>query len=189
MREKYLIGATKDNEIVFADFGIETRNGYPEFVASFDTVRPFNEEDAESAEDYYERLIDEMDAQWCWDKVQLYDCAPSELATYLAWEEEADIQDIYDCSLYPEIIDVDGVNYYFESSACGQHDTRKDMRFYTSKNLYNKLHELWDAYHLKRVSQEVIDEVQQLKRDLNTAVPNEKAWIRKYIRKLRSENE
>ena len=38
---KYLLGATKDKEIVFVELEITTWNGYSEFTASFDTVRPF----------------------------------------------------------------------------------------------------------------------------------------------------
>ena len=44
MRNKYLLGANRDNELVFGEFEITYRNGYAEFTASFNTVRPFNGE-------------------------------------------------------------------------------------------------------------------------------------------------
>lgn len=38
---KVLLGVDRNQELVFGEFGITYRNGYPEFFASFDTVRPF----------------------------------------------------------------------------------------------------------------------------------------------------
>jgi hypothetical protein len=78
MRRKYLLGATTDREIVFGEFEITTRNGYPEFSASFDTVRPFDGDDY-NLEEYF---IDWCD---CMDKATLYDmcerlyCSPQDL--------------------------------------------------------------------------------------------------------------
>ena len=57
---KYLLGTTTDKELVFGEFKVTTRNGYPEFTAYFDTVKPFKKDDID-AKEYYENLIDEMD--------------------------------------------------------------------------------------------------------------------------------
>jgi hypothetical protein len=91
--------------------------------------------------------------------------------------------DIRDCSLYPEIIDVDGVDYYFESGSCGQHDTRGDMKEYVNEDAYNLIHKLWDKYHLKNVSnvgEDVTAIVDKLSKELSKV--DEEEWIREYIR-------
>ena len=111
MRKKYLLGATVDNELVFGEFEITNRNGYSEFTASFDTVRPFNGEDYD-LEEYYEGWIDGMDKEYLYDLCERFDCKPSELPKELA-DECYDIRDAIDCSLYPEEIEVNGESWYF----------------------------------------------------------------------------
>jgi hypothetical protein len=122
-----------------------------------------------------------MDKEWKYDMCERFDCSPSELPEKLEEDGGSDPQDIRDCSTYPEIIDVDGTDYYFEARSGGQHDTRGEMAIYTSENCYNRLHDLWDKWHLKKVDEKVIAEVEQLKKDLSEAV-NEEEWIRDYIR-------
>lgn len=56
-----------------------------------------------------------------------------------------------DCSLYPNIINVDDEDYIFVSSSCGQHDTRDEVEEFVDKKLYDDIHELWDNYHLKNI--------------------------------------
>jgi hypothetical protein len=182
-RRKVLLGATKDGEIVFGEFEITNRNKYPEFTASFDTVRPFTADDLEDAEDYYESLLDD-----CYDDAakyklcEQYDCSPSELAENMANENGSDPMNIRDCSLYPEIIDVDGTDYYFESGSCGQHDTRNEMYAYTDKDAYDSLHELWDKYHLKNIADapEVVESFAKIISSLSDI--DETEWIADYIR-------
>ena len=168
---------------MFGEFEITHRNGYPQFSASFDCVRPFREEDCEGAIDYYDRLIDECyDAEEKCNLYEMYNCRPSELAELLARDNGSDVQDIVDCSLYPKIIDVDGTNYYFESGSCGQHDTREDgMDEYVNQEAYDLLHELWDKYHLMKVDSSVEDEVQKIVEMLEDV--DEEAWIEDYIRR------
>jgi hypothetical protein len=179
MREKYLLGATKDSEIVFGELEITTRNGYPELTASFDTVRPFTA-DSYSPLSYYESLIDEMDKAWKYDQCEHYDCSPSELAGRMADDAGDDPRDTMDCSLYPEEIDVDGTNWYFESSSGGQHDARDDMAVYTNKDAYDRIHALWDEYHLKHVDEDVVKEADAIRAALEGI--DEEEWIADYIR-------
>ena len=195
MRTKCLLGATADREIVFAeievshprywskDKGYWTDTEVNEFSASFDCVRPFTEDECEDATDYYERLIDECygEKEKC-DLCEMYDCRPSELAELLARDHGSDVQDIVDCSLYPNIIDVDGTDYYFESGSCGQHDTREDgMDEYVNEEAYNLLHELWDKYHLKAIDEDGIKQLQKVVELLEEA--DEEEWIADYIRR------
>ena len=179
MREKFLLGANVNNELVFGEFEITNRNGYTEFTASFDTVIPFNAEDYD-LEEYYEGWVDGLDKEYLYDLCVQYDCRPSKLAEELA-NECYDVRDALDCSLYPEKISVDGESWCFESSSCGQHDTRKDgMEVYTNEEAYNLLHTLWDNYHLKRVDDEVVEQVEKLV-DMLSGV-DEEEWIINYIK-------
>lgn len=177
MRKKFLLGATKNNEVVFGEVEIRDRNGKLEFSASFDTVYPF-----EYDETYLmERVVDNLD---CYDKSDLYDlcerydCKPSELAEKF-WADSY-IEDIIDISLYPDSIEVDGNEWYFESSCCGQCDTREEMEFYVNENLYNRIIELWDEYHLKEIDNSIVEEVNSILNELEQV--NEEKWIANYIK-------
>lgn len=186
---EFLLGATEDDELVFGEFRLEhpsywkdgeyyTDESYVEFSASFYTVRPFREEDYD-LEEYYEEWLYGMDKEYLYDRCEQFDCRPSELAECLA-EDCYDIRDAIDCSLYPEEINIDGDNWYFESSACGQHDTRENMMVYTDYKSYELLHTLWDNYHLKKVDEEVIKQVENLAETLSKI--DEEKWITNYIK-------
>ena len=177
MRKKILLGATKNNEVVFCEVEIRDRNGKLEFGASFETVYPF-----EYDETYLmERVVNNLG---CYDKSDLYnlcetyDCRPSELAEKI-WADSY-IEDIIDISLYPNSVEVDGNEWYFESSACGQCDTREEMEFYVNENLYNRIIELWDEYHLKEIDNSIVEEVNSILNELEQV--NEEEWITNYIK-------
>lgn len=176
----YILGATEAGELVFVEFRITHRNGYPEFTASFNGVRPFTEEEAISPEEYFEMLVDDMGNDEKWDLCEQNDLRPSELAEWIMQNNGFEIQDYIDCSLYPEIIDVDGVDYYFETAWCGQHDTRMEMLFYVDNNLYNELHELWDNYHLKQVDDDVIQRIEKLQKEFEKI--DEESWVKTLVR-------
>ena len=177
MREKYLLGATIDKELVFGEFEVRTWNGKNTFSASFNLVKPFNGTDYD-LEEYYENWIEDMPKAELYDLCLYHDCKPSELAENLA-NECYDVRDALDCSLYSEEYEVNGNYWYFESSSCGQHDTREEMEEIINPKAYNLLHELWDKYHLKEVDSEVISIVENLKAMLSKV--NEEEWIVDYI--------
>lgn len=179
MREKYLLGATIDNELVFGEFEITNRNGYPEFTASFNAVRPFNGEDYDLV-NYFDNYIDGLGKEYLYDLCERFDCSPSNLPEELA-NECCDVRDALDCSLYPECYEVDGESWYFESSSCGQYDSRDDMQEIIDVKAYNFLHELWDKYHLKKVDNDVIETVDEITTMLSEI--NEESWITNYIKR------
>lgn len=122
-----------------------------------------------------------MDKEYLYNMCETYHCAPQDLAKHQA-DECKDPRDALDCSLYPEEIEImDGSHWYFESSACGQHDTRKDIEVYVNKEAYDLLHELWDNYHLKDISgkQEVMDKIDKITELLEEV--DEEYWICDYI--------
>ena len=176
MRKKFLLGATKDNEVVFCEMEIRDRNGKSEFSASFNTVSPFKYDD----EYLKERLKDTLD---CYDKDYLYclcdryNCSLSQLVKHMYYDSM--VEDIIDISLYSNSIRVNGKDWYFESSSCGQCDTREIMEFYVNEELYNRIHELWDEYHLKEIPQTIIDEVNSIIEELEKV--DEEEWIENFI--------
>ena len=124
-------------------------------------------------------LVSEMDKDYLWEQCDVYNCKPSELASHMAYN--CDVMEIIDCSLYPEYYDIDGHNWYFESVGCGQHDTRDEIEEVIDIDAYNKLHELWDNYHLNTVDNSVIEQVEKLAESF--AKVNEEEWIIDYIKR------
>lgn len=176
---KFLIGATKNHELVFANFGTrQYGNEQLKFSASFDTVVPFDA-DTFDFTSCCDMLVSEMDKDYLWEQCDVYNCKPSELASHMAYN--CDVMEIIDCSLYPEYYDIDEHNWYFESVGCGQHDTRDEIEEVIDIDAYNKLHELWDNYHLNTVDDSVIEQVEKLAESF--AKVNEEEWIIDYIKR------
>ena len=84
-----------------------------------------------------------------------------------------------DYSLFPEDYTIDGIDWYFESMSCGQHDTRGEMAEYVNEDAYNVLHELWDKYHLKQVDSSIADTVEHIAHVLS--LTNTEDWITDFI--------
>lgn len=57
-----------------------------------------------------------------------------------------------DRSLYEDIIDVDGVEYVFESMGCGQHKEDVLQKYFIDETDYKILMSIWNKYHLKDIS-------------------------------------
>lgn len=179
MKNKFLLGATKDKELVFGKFEITTRNNFQEFLVSFNIVIPFDGDNFD-LEEYFEDWVEGLDKEYLYDLCEQNYCAPQELVNALV-EDCVDVRDAMDCSLYPKVVEVDGVHYYFESSGCGQYDTRENMEFYTNKEAYDLLIELRDKYDLKEIDEEGIEKAKKIEKLLVTI--DEKQWIADYIQK------
>lgn len=193
-----LLGANKNQELVFGEFSLrhpeywsKEKGNYTdetvlEFSASFNVVKPFNG-DSYDLENYFEGYIECMDKEYLYDQCVRFDCKPSELAKELA-NECYDVRDVLDCSLYPECYEVDGKSWYFESCNCGQYDSREDgMEIYTNQSIYDKLHELWDEYHLKKAGNDVVVQVENLAKMCEDIQEHEEEWITNYIRENMAE--
>lgn len=175
---KFLLGATKDKKLVFGEFEITTRNNFQEFVASFDVVTPFDGDNFD-LEEYFEDWVEDLDKECLYDLCERNYCAPQELVNTLA-DNCIDVREAVDCSLYPEVIEVNDIHYYFESESCDQHDTREiGMDSYVNKEAYDLLHELWDKYHLKEIDEDGKEKMEKVIKLLNKV--NEKDWIANYI--------
>lgn len=151
-----LLGFTKDKEVVFGD--VSYRNG--QFSASFDTSYPMEITKEETMLRINE-LIEQMDKEWMLEKLENYDCKPSELAEKIYQDSYNEVEEFFDNSLYTESFRIDRVedDIYFLASACGQNDTRNEMSMYINRELYNAIHEAWDMYHLRNVPYEQVEEI------------------------------
>jgi hypothetical protein len=156
MRTEFFLGFTKNNEVVFAN--VDSSRGY--FSASFDTSYPMAIGYDETIQ-RIEELIEQMDSQWILNKLEYYDCKPSELSEKLYDDCYNAVDEFFDNSLFTESYDIEGVDdtIYFLASSCGQHDTRDEMAWNVNTELYNYLHELWDEYHLQEIPQEKLDKL------------------------------
>lgn len=165
MEKKVLLGFSNNGEVVFANIKMK---GY--FSASFDSSYPqaITEDDIKES---VESLIEGCGKDWAYDKLEYYDCKPSELAEKLRRDTHDEIEEFFDISLYPESFQIEGVedDIYFLSSSGGQHDTREEgMKWYVDKEFYDYLHELWDNYHLKDLPEEEFKKLEKMIADHET---------------------
>lgn len=186
METKVLLGITKDKYIIFGDFEITTRNGYKEFTASFDSVIPTENIETDGVE-YYEEVLSCYTDGDKYELCERYDCKPSELAQEMAADEGVNtLYDTLDCSLYSNLIDVDGVEYCFESSSCGQHDIFEDeeeFEEFTDEDATKKLYKYWKQYHLKEITDEQEKDINQLLEKLPTDYNEIENIIKTYLQK------
>ena len=194
MSHKVLLGATNDGCLAFAEFGIHNSNpdGSPElarfhFSATFDTVRPFLAEDID--EEYVANWLEGFDKEYLYDLCDRYDCSPSQLADEY-WRDN-EIEDIVDCSLYPERVEVHGAEFMFESDGCGQQDLDGKMKHYVSFKIFSLIYSLWKTYHLKTLMGSEITEIKEIIAEILDyyADFDEKGWIEEYLENRNQEDE
>lgn len=188
MRKKVLLGITKEKDIVFGEVEITYRNGYREFAASFDVVTPFENVESDGIEYCQELLNNCYDDNQKYNLCKNYDCTPSELAERMAEDGEIEtLADERDCSLYSERIEVDGTEFAFESSTCGQYDIFESedetIIEFTDEESVKKLYDFWQKYHLKEITEDTEAEILQVIEKLeNIGIENTiEYYVRKYI--------
>ena len=182
---QYLLGATKNHEIVFAEFGVRRYgDGRQSFSASFAVVSPLNGNKFD-VNSYISDQFEDMSAADKYYMCERFDCAPNEVVSHWAGSCN-DLRDVLDCSLYPEWFCIDGEDWYFESGACGQCDPRQyGMERYINKKAFDDLMELWDQYHLREISDDGMMKMHAVREAL--ASIDEEQWITNYIRAVRAE--
>lgn len=164
MKKEFLIGFTKDYEIIVAELELRDQNFENEFSASFSTSSIMNADNTVYNEDfvyeYVENMLDGYDKEYRYELCERYDCTPHDLCQELTdryIESPEELMDYLDCSLYPDIIENQDSNYLFRAEACGQHDTRDDLLYAIDNDLYNDIHYLWDSYHLKQLDEKGLE--------------------------------
>lgn len=120
LRGTYLLGATDDNDLVFAKIWTRTiGQGDNQISISFAVVKPISENQFD-VEDYTQNLVDSLRDGEKYQMCVNFDCAPSQLVDSYIAENGTDPRDYLDCSLYPECYEVNKDFWYFESEGCEQ---------------------------------------------------------------------
>lgn len=178
---KVLLGSTKEGYLAFGEFEIH-QGDRPYFSASFNVVRPFDEQEID--EDYVEMYLEGFSKDTLYDMCDRYDCSPRDLPSVFL--ESSEVVDLVDCSLFPKTYDVGNISFSFESMSCGQHDLLKDdeMDEYTNQVAFQRLYDLWKTYHLKTLRAKELEEITA---EVNELVKlfkeiDEDEWITKFLK-------
>ena len=157
---KKVIGFTKNNEIIVAELTFEKIGNNKELYLSIclDLSKIAKTKNTIKDYDYmypfFEDVEDLYSSENIFDLCDEYECDSSELADLMTDEAINDYDvamDTVDCSLYSEILDVDGEEYIFISSSCEKHKTKDEVEEFVDKQLYDDIHTLWENYHLKNI--------------------------------------
>lgn len=176
MRSIFLIGTTKDKELVFAE--VENKNY---FSTCFSSVMPFivtADRCRDVAEDYADPGM--MGYDVIYNLLEEYDCSPSELPDKIA--ENSCVEDLFDISLYPETYSIHGDDWYFESVGCGQQDLTEELAEVVSPEVYRLLG-FWKTHHLKTLTNAEEAEINSIVNNIIAAVEDEEDYIIKFIKK------
>lgn len=145
MKTKILAGVTNDNELYFVEIEKQTKD-HNYFAMSGFTVRPIELENAkDQSRESLQSLIDDeisMSELPAW-----YFKDSDDLVDYVI-DNDGNLSGI-DTSLYPGSVEVDGVEYVFESGSAGQHVEKELKEYFIDKTDYNILMSVWEKYHLK----------------------------------------
>lgn len=178
---KVLLGATREEELVFANVSYAGVKSNAYFAVSFSVVRPF-EAEYHTLFERAESLIDCYDKEGKFDLCEQWDCKPSELIDEMM--ERCDIEELIDNSLYPEYFNIRGVEgeIYFESSSCGQcGEYCEDVETYCyNKELVDKIFEYWAEYHLKDIGANMATDIFN---ELEILAPekDEEEWVKNWL--------
>lgn len=178
---KVLLGATKENTIVFANINLEDY-----FSVSFDEVSPFVASD-EYLKERFEGSVECMEAKTKLDLLEMLDCKFSELEDeYFNYSlRNYGVEGIVDISLYAESYTIEGIEdeVYFDSVSCGQHDTR-DILLPIDGGFSECLFKMWDGYHLQGISEELKTSTKQLIEDYKDKIGEEEIWIETWLKTI-----
>lgn len=167
-----LLGAT-DNELVFANINVRENKT---LSISFGLVTP-TIIDNEYLYERFASLMDSLSKEDLYDLCVQYNVAPSNLIDEMF--AYASVEDIIDISTFPEQVEINGDEWVFESSSCGQCETRNVMSEYIDKDAYMRLMTLWDNYHLQTIDDDTIKEVETIIEKLNEV--DQMEFIQDYI--------
>lgn len=171
-RKTYLLGVV-DNTILTCN--VEKRyklNNCNQVAISFNVGELIDIDDIneDNIRDYFEEMFDCMDSDTKIDWLKNGDITKDEwLDNQVA---DCNYRSMYDCSCTDYEITVNDTNYNFETTCGGQHDIRKEDNFkdfvYTNKKAFNLIMKLWDNYHIKKLSDEENEKVDNMIEEITT---------------------
>lgn len=180
LKEKMLLGATKEGTLVFAN--IEIRGDERIFSVSFNEVRPFIASDTYLKE-RLEGIFDDYDCDYKLRLLQDYDCKYSELLDehYSQIMRYDGVEGIMDISLYPESFQVSDIDddIYFDSVSCGQGDYREQL--IPINHIFTEcVFILWDKYHLNNICKEKYIAIEKAIKEYTSSF-NEEEWVKNWL--------
>jgi len=179
IKKRIFAGITPENELYFLEIETERRlsnNKTADFTMSGFTVEPISEEAGRerAEEDLQEGETWKMAVQADQTHQGLDDWVETVLNTD-GWEH------VLDCSLYPEKIQVKGVEYGFVSGSCGQHEIEKLKYYAIAKDELDYLMKVWKKYHLKELTEAMNTTIENM---LDTIKQDEDEEVKKALIKL-----
>ena len=142
MKKIFLIGFTKDYDIIQVEIATRDWNFENEFTASFSVSSIINADETIYNEDYIydyvENFLDGTDDEYKYELCEKYDCTPRNLTQKLTdfyLDDPDDFAGFLDNSYYPEIVSTSNSDYFFRADAGGQHDTRDNLLYAIDKEL------------------------------------------------------
>lgn len=190
---KILLGSDKDGNLVWGKFSYEN-NEYEadktDFWASFEICMPFQirsrqEERALIKKDISETIneLEMFDREKLYGLYDYYQCGQDRdnLLEKMA-DSTNDIRNIYDCSAFNKCYEIDDAKWYFLFQSGGQYDTRKaGMLEYTNKEVYDEIHKLWDAFHLKVIDKKALERTKALMDKCSKLGLDDEGWMKEWI--------
>lgn len=147
MKQRIIAGITQENEIYFLEIETKSeRHNY--FSMSGFTVKPMTYDEAVEQS---RASLEDDDFLW----KQSVESGSTRLG-FEAWidyvlETDGEISMI-DTSLYNNTVEVNGIEYVFESGSCGQHEEIDLKHYFIDKKLFDDLMKIWKRYHLQKVN-------------------------------------
>lgn len=186
MNDSYLLGATDDDRLMFANILTRTTStGINQILISLDIVRPFCEEEFD-IEVYACDLIDDLSDEEKYQMCVKYNCAPAKLVEPYLYGKGSDPRDYVDCSLYPECYEVNQEFWYFASEGCGQLLDSLSLinRPALNKEFISLIQKIHKECHLKNLDNETfnsyccaLNKFRSIYKDFD-----EEEWITSYIK-------
>lgn len=172
LKKTYLLGVV-DNTILTCNIKKRYKlNNCNEVIVSFDVGKLINVDnlDKDYIINYFEGMFDYSDSDMKLQYLQ------DGYITKNEWIDnqvvDCNYRDVYDCSCTDYEISINGTNYNFETTCSGQYDIREQSNFkdfvYTNKKAFNLIMELWDNFHIKKLSDDANKKVDNIIGEITT---------------------
>jgi len=138
MKNKMIVGITRNNTIIVAK--VENKKY---FSVSFDELIPQKIDD-DMIDERIDEIIEDLSSQYDDNIDKTREVINNEYDNY-------GIEGLFDISLYPYSFTFKEEEIYFISGGCGQIDKRDNIAVYEDKSITDRIFQLWDKYHLKKV--------------------------------------
>ena len=164
MRKKFLIGFTKDYNIIVAELELRDWNYENEFTATFEESSIVNANETVYNEDYIydyvENYLAGMDDEYKYYLCDKHDCSPKDLIqtlTDLYLDDPDDFMSFLDNSLYPGTINASESEYFFRAEGIGYSNIKDNLLYVIDNELYKDIQFLYENYHLKQLDEKNLE--------------------------------